>query len=49
MLRREANGWGWPSDQVEYFLGSLDKDGEATACPFRCKVCAAPLAYTDFA
>ncbi|MEU9194523.1 CbrC family protein [Streptomyces hundungensis] len=49
MLRREANGWGWPSDQVAYFLGSLDKDGEATAYLFRCKVCAAPLAYTDFA
>uniref|UniRef100_A0AAU2VF84 CbrC family protein n=1 Tax=Streptomyces sp. NBC_00003 TaxID=2903608 RepID=A0AAU2VF84_9ACTN len=49
MLRQEANGWGWPSEQVEHFLASLDKDGEATAYLFRCQVCAAHLAYTDFA
>lgn len=36
-------------DQVEHFLGSLDKDGEATAYLFRCRICAAHLAYTDFA
>ncbi|WP_078869341.1 CbrC family protein [Streptomyces sp. NRRL B-1347] len=46
---RESNGWGWPSEQVEHFLGSLDKDGEATAYLFRCRVCAAHLAYADFA
>lgn len=49
MLRREASGWGRPSVQVEHFLGSLDKDGEATAYLFRCRVCATHLAYSDFA
>ncbi|MGW8333016.1 CbrC family protein [Streptomyces sp. NPDC055897] len=49
MLRRESHGWGWPSDKVEDFLGSLDKDGEATAYLFRCRVCAVHLAYADFA
>ncbi|WP_372348378.1 CbrC family protein [Streptomyces sp. KL116D] len=48
-LRREAIGWGWPSNQVEHFLGSLDKDGERRAHLFRCRVCATHLAYSDFA
>ncbi|MFI1176817.1 CbrC family protein [Streptomyces melanogenes] len=48
-LRRETNGWGWPSDPVEPFLGSLDKDEEPTAHLFRCRICAAHLAYTDLA
>ncbi|WP_349253973.1 CbrC family protein [Streptomyces sp. BPTC-684] len=48
MLRREAVSRGWPADQVEHFLGSPDEDGEATAYLFRCRICAAHLAYTDF-
>ncbi|MFD0117035.1 CbrC family protein [Streptomyces sp. NBC_00401] len=48
MLRREASGWGRPADQVEHYVGSLDKDGQATAYLFRCRVCAIHLAYSDF-
>ncbi|MFI1177339.1 CbrC family protein [Streptomyces melanogenes] len=47
MLRRDASSWDWPTDQVEDFLGSLDKDGEATAYLFRCRICSAHLAYAD--
>lgn len=27
MLRQEIGGWGWPPEQVEHFLGSLERDG----------------------
>ncbi|MGW7255060.1 CbrC family protein [Streptomyces sp. NPDC054834] len=48
MLGQEMRGWGWPAGQVAEFLGALDKDGQPTACLFRCRVCAAHLAYADF-
>lgn len=46
MLAREMDRW--PADQVEEFPGALDKDGQPTAYLFRCRVCAAHLAYADF-
>ncbi|MFG2825965.1 CbrC family protein [Streptomyces sp. NPDC048434] len=48
MLRQEASAGGRPPEQVERYLGSLDKDGRPTAYLFRCRVCAAHLAYSDF-
>ncbi|MCT9108698.1 CbrC family protein [Streptomyces mirabilis] len=47
-LRQEADGWGWPPDEVERHLSTLDKDGRPTAYLFRCRVCATHLAYSDF-
>ncbi|WP_369780629.1 CbrC family protein [Streptomyces sp. R33] len=47
-LRQETSGWGWPSDQVEHHLGSLDKD-DHPAHLFRCRGCAIHLAYSDLA
>ncbi|RPF35630.1 uncharacterized protein CbrC (UPF0167 family) [Streptomyces sp. TLI_185] len=47
-LRRRCAEWGWPPDQVEDFLGSLDKNGQPTAYLFRCRACGAHLAYADF-
>ncbi|MFF7019974.1 CbrC family protein [Streptomyces klenkii] len=40
-------GWGRPSEQVEQYLGSLAKDDRPTAYLFRCRSCAAHLAYSD--
>ncbi|WP_228775445.1 CbrC family protein [Streptomyces sp. NRRL B-1677] len=40
-------GWGRPSEQVEHYLGSLAKDDRPTAYLFRCRSCAAHLAYSD--
>lgn len=37
----------WPPDEVEDFLGSLDKDDQPTAYLFRCRACATHLAYAD--
>ncbi|MFK0295613.1 CbrC family protein [Streptomyces sp. NPDC090442] len=48
MLRRELSEWEWPTDQVEHYLSSLDKNGQPTAYLFRCRVCATHLAYSDF-
>lgn len=48
MLAQEVRGWGWPPDRAEEFLGALDKDGQPTAYLFRCRLCAAHLAYADF-
>lgn len=48
MLRHELSEWEWPADQVEHCLSSLDKNGQPTAYLFRCRVCAAHLAYSDF-
>ncbi|MET9293636.1 CbrC family protein [Streptomyces sp. NPDC003077] len=48
VLREEAGDWGWPADQVEHYLASLDKDGEPTAYLFRCRVCGTHLAFSDF-
>ncbi|MFF1306446.1 CbrC family protein [Streptomyces sp. NPDC058307] len=47
-LRRRCAEWTWPPDEVEDFLGSLDKDDQPTAYLFRCRVCATHLAYADF-
>ncbi|WP_327323615.1 CbrC family protein [Streptomyces sp. NBC_01210] len=44
-----ASGWGWPSDQVQHYLSSLDRDGRPTAYLFRCRVCATDLAYSNIA
>jgi uncharacterized protein len=46
-LRSELATWEWPPEQVEQFLGSLEKDGQPTAYLFRCRGCAALLAYAD--
>ncbi|MHC5905383.1 CbrC family protein [Streptomyces sp. S6] len=46
--RREISYWGWPPDQIDHFLDSLDKAGQPTAYLFRCRVCAIYLAYMDF-
>jgi uncharacterized protein CbrC (UPF0167 family) len=45
MLRREHEGR--PAQQVENYLAALDKDGRPTAYLFRCRSCAAHLAYSD--
>ncbi|WP_077801901.1 CbrC family protein [Streptomyces sp. JHA26] len=47
-LRQDIDAWGWPDDQVDDFLGSLDSGGQPTAYLFRCRTCAAHLAYADF-
>ncbi|MFG2464139.1 CbrC family protein [Streptomyces canus] len=47
-LRRRCAEWTWPPDEVEDFLGSLDKDDQPTAYLFRCRLCATHLAYADF-
>ncbi|WP_037677506.1 CbrC family protein [Streptomyces griseus] len=47
-MRREITGWGWPTERTEHYLGSLDKDGQPTAYLFRCRVCSAHLATSDF-
>ncbi len=47
-LRRRCAEWTWPPEEVEGFLGSLDKDDRPTAYLFRCRVCATHLAYADF-
>ncbi|MEU3355203.1 CbrC family protein [Streptomyces sp. NPDC037389] len=47
-LRQGVSHWGWSADQIDHFLGSLDKDGQPTAYLFRCRTCAAHLAYADF-
>ncbi|WP_370424097.1 CbrC family protein (plasmid) [Streptomyces sp. QH1-20] len=46
-LQAETAGWGWPPDQAEHYLSSLDKDDQPTAYLFRCRSCAAYLAYSD--
>lgn len=47
-LRRECAEWKWPPEQIEDFLGSLDKDDQPTAYLFRCRVCDTHLVYADF-
>ncbi|MEU3185387.1 CbrC family protein [Streptomyces sp. NPDC006923] len=47
-FRREISYWGWPPDQIDHFLDSLDKAGQPSAYLFRCRVCAIYLAYVDF-
>ncbi|MFF3334067.1 CbrC family protein [Streptomyces sp. NPDC002888] len=47
-MRQEMSGWGRPAERTEHYLGALDKDDQPTAYLFRCRVCAAHLAYSDF-
>ncbi|EME96330.1 CbrC family protein [Streptomyces mobaraensis] len=47
-LRREAVAWQWSADEIERYLGSFDREGQPTAYLFRCRVCDAHLAYSDF-
>jgi uncharacterized protein CbrC (UPF0167 family) len=47
-LRHEHDGLGWTSEEVESYLRALDPDGQPTAYLFRCRVCGAHLAYSDF-
>jgi uncharacterized protein CbrC (UPF0167 family) len=49
VLCRETASWGLPPDQAERHLAALDRDGSPTAYLFRCRVCAAYLAYSDAA
>lgn len=48
MLRQEATSRGWPPEEVNQYLSSLDKDDQPTAYLFRCRVCEKYLAYSDF-
>lgn len=47
-LREEGRDLQSPAEQVEQYLALLDKNGQLTAYLFRCQVCAAHLAYSDF-
>jgi uncharacterized protein CbrC (UPF0167 family) len=47
-MRQDIRTWGWPDDQINDFLASLDSGGQPTAYLFRCRTCAAHLAYADF-
>ncbi|MER7720867.1 CbrC family protein [Streptomyces flaveolus] len=47
-LRQDIRTWGWSDNQNNDFLGSLDSGGQPTAYLFRCRTCAAHLAYADF-
>lgn len=48
MLRHEHDEYGWPQEQVEDYIASLDKEGQPTAYLFECRHCGAQLAYSDF-
>ncbi len=47
-LRSESEEYGWPSDQIEWYLSALSKDGQPTGYLFRCRQCRTHLAYSDF-
>jgi uncharacterized protein CbrC (UPF0167 family) len=47
-LRAEHRASNWPSDEIEHYLGALDKDGQPTAYLFVCRSCGTHLAYSDF-
>ena len=47
-LRQEGLARGWSPEQIEEYLGSLDKEGSPTAYLFRCHHCGTELAYSDF-
>ncbi len=47
-LQQDIRTWGWSDDQIDDFVGSLDSGGQPTAYLFRCRACAAHLAYADF-
>jgi uncharacterized protein CbrC (UPF0167 family) len=40
--------YGWDQDEVDRFVGSLDRDAGPTAYLFRCLHCGAYEAYNDF-
>ncbi|MFG2720604.1 CbrC family protein [Streptomyces sp. NPDC048416] len=44
-----GGGWGQSAAQVQHVLNSLAAESESSAYLFRCRRCAAHLAYTDFA
>ncbi|MBO0803470.1 MAG: CbrC family protein [Nocardiopsaceae bacterium] len=46
-LRQDRERLGWPAEQFEEFVTSLDKDGEPTAYLFRCLHCGTYLASWD--
>jgi len=46
-LRRENAGFEWSAEQIEEYLGNLDKGGSPTAYLFRCRHCGTDLAYSD--
>ncbi len=48
VLRHEHDEYGWPPEQVEGYLESLDKDDQPTAYLFECRHCGTHLAYSDF-
>jgi uncharacterized protein CbrC (UPF0167 family) len=47
-LRRESAAFGWDEKQVTAYVDSLTKGGSPTAYLFRCLVCSAHVAYSDF-
>jgi len=47
MLRHEHDDFDWNERQVEAYIDSLSRDGSPTAYLFRCRHCAAHLAYSD--
>ena len=49
MLMHENDVYGWTEEQSRRYVASLDKDGEASACLFRCRHCFRYLAYSDTA
>jgi uncharacterized protein CbrC (UPF0167 family) len=46
-LRRENAGFARSAEQIEEYLGNLDKGGSPTAYLFRCRHCGTDLAYSD--
>jgi uncharacterized protein CbrC (UPF0167 family) len=42
-----ATDFDLEGDEIDEFIGGLDKDGEPTAYIFRCLHCARPLAAVD--
>ncbi|MBW3579342.1 MAG: CbrC family protein, partial [Actinobacteria bacterium] len=47
-LRRELTSWGWPADEVDDFISSLDRNDMPTAYAFRCRHCNEFEVYADF-
>ena len=46
-IREEVAEYGWPADDVEEYVESLDAEGSPTAYLFRCLHCGRHLAYSD--
>lgn len=47
-LRGEIASWGWAVADIARYLAALHRDGQPTAYLFRCRVCGAHLAHSDF-